>query len=208
MDPNEVGPFLKKIAADPTSITARMIFADWLEERGESRAFFIRAQIALANDILEPLERAELAGSASNLYWKHHRYWNGDIYRQWIGTPLEGHWARAAGLRGWYYRQGFPEVLDVSAELFVQHFELFAGVAPFREVYLRRPPPPVDVFMAAHEKLLSRIERLILPRGYVIDLKNMPKGLAHRVRIGYRAQQTLAEFLKHPTAEGRHQRRG
>jgi uncharacterized protein (TIGR02996 family) len=35
------------IAANPTDIPARLIFADWLEEHGEPWATFIRAQIAL-----------------------------------------------------------------------------------------------------------------------------------------------------------------
>lgn len=37
-------PFLEAIAADPDSDAPRLIYADWLEEQGDARAEFIRAQ--------------------------------------------------------------------------------------------------------------------------------------------------------------------
>ncbi len=40
--------FLAAILADPSDETPRLIYADWLEERGDSRGEFIRIQCALA----------------------------------------------------------------------------------------------------------------------------------------------------------------
>src|SRR5215510_89544 len=44
-------PFLAAIAAEPEDDTARLVFADWLDEHGEAeRAEFIRVQIARAQN--------------------------------------------------------------------------------------------------------------------------------------------------------------
>src|SRR4051794_40504879 len=43
--------FLQEIAANPEDDTPRLIFADWLEERGDSQAEFIRAQCAAARSM-------------------------------------------------------------------------------------------------------------------------------------------------------------
>ncbi len=104
------------IIANPSDDMARLVYADWLDEQGESRAEFIRIQIALVREKLQAAERFQLTDRATALYWKHHRFWNGQLYRQWIDTPLAAHLAREGGLRGWRYRRGFPEVLDVNAE--------------------------------------------------------------------------------------------
>ncbi len=61
--------FLAAIAADPESDTPRLVFADWLEERGESRrAEFIRVQCELA--LLEPgsEKRRELQRRADAIF--------------------------------------------------------------------------------------------------------------------------------------------
>jgi uncharacterized protein (TIGR02996 family) len=44
----EDDPFLQAILADPGNDAPRLIYADWLEERGDPRGEFIRVQCALA----------------------------------------------------------------------------------------------------------------------------------------------------------------
>src|ERR1022692_1698756 len=48
--------FLQAILAAPDDDAPRLIFADWLEERGDSRGAFIRIQCALAR--LDPADPA------------------------------------------------------------------------------------------------------------------------------------------------------
>ena len=40
--------FLHEIAANPDDESARLIYADWLEDRGDARAEFVRVQCELA----------------------------------------------------------------------------------------------------------------------------------------------------------------
>ncbi len=53
--------FLQDIAADPDDDAPRMIFADWLEERGDPRGEFIRVQCQLARMAGNDPRRAELS---------------------------------------------------------------------------------------------------------------------------------------------------
>src|SRR5262245_42550191 len=46
---NDADAFLQAIREDPENDTPRLIFADWLEERGDPRGEFIRVQCALAH---------------------------------------------------------------------------------------------------------------------------------------------------------------
>src|ERR1700722_14961170 len=46
---NEMALFLEAIAADPVDETSRLVFADWLEERGDWRAEFLRLDRSLAS---------------------------------------------------------------------------------------------------------------------------------------------------------------
>jgi uncharacterized protein (TIGR02996 family) len=45
---NEDTAFLRAILANPTDNAARLVYADWLEERGDPRADFLRVDCALA----------------------------------------------------------------------------------------------------------------------------------------------------------------
>jgi uncharacterized protein (TIGR02996 family) len=47
MPPADLG-FLQAILADPDDDTHRLVYADWLEERGDGRARFLRADVRLA----------------------------------------------------------------------------------------------------------------------------------------------------------------
>lgn len=44
LDPDE-RPFFDAVLADPDDATARLVYADWLEERGDERAEFLRLEL-------------------------------------------------------------------------------------------------------------------------------------------------------------------
>ena len=79
--------FLRTILDRPDDDAPRLVYADWLEERGDTaRAEFIRVQIELANLAADGARRVELAARERELLQRHEREWVaalGDWVREW-----------------------------------------------------------------------------------------------------------------------------
>src|SRR5262249_5428592 len=93
--------FLRDICANPNDDVARLIYADWLDDQGDSpRADFIRLHCRL--EALEPFEseRVDLEDRAAQLRHAHEGWW---LYE----LP---DWARAKA----YFRRGFVERVRVN----------------------------------------------------------------------------------------------
>src|SRR4051794_38085416 len=114
--------FLRLILADPDADGPRLVYADWLDEQGQSsRAEFIRVQCALAALPPDDPRVVALAARADVLLEQHRVAWSG---------PLAGLATR------WDFRRGFPEVVRMEAKAFLARGdELFAAV-PARHVEL------------------------------------------------------------------------
>src|SRR5262245_42219655 len=99
------GPaLLASCVEDPEDDVPRLVYADWLEEQGQSeRAEFIRAQIQLARDPDDSPERRALAFRARELLDQHEEEW---IPRS---PPLPD-----VALE-WSFRRGFVEHILVEA---------------------------------------------------------------------------------------------
>lgn len=67
--------FLRAIAADPENDEPRLVFADWLLERGEPQGEFILLQLKEAEEGLSRHERQHMSG----LIEQHHRDWLGNL---------------------------------------------------------------------------------------------------------------------------------
>src|SRR5437660_10147305 len=82
---------LRAVLAAPDDDAPRLIFADWLEERGDPRGPFIRAQCALER--LDPADpaRADLEEEARSLLERHEAEW---------AAPLRG------VASAWRFRRG------------------------------------------------------------------------------------------------------
>src|SRR5438552_114024 len=63
----EEAAFLRLIAAAPDDDAPRLIYADWLEERGDPRGSFIRVQCALARLAADDPRRGDLEGVERHL---------------------------------------------------------------------------------------------------------------------------------------------
>jgi uncharacterized protein (TIGR02996 family) len=98
---------LEAIAANLDDDAPRLIFADWLEEQGDPRGAFIRAQCALAGLPAEDPRRADLARKEEALFAAHGATWTAAL-----PPPGEG-WQN---LRLW--KRGFP----FGASFFVQEY--------------------------------------------------------------------------------------
>lgn len=97
--------FIDAILNSPDDDTARLVFADWLEEHGEhERAEFVRVQITFSCLPEGARNRSALAEHINNLLRDH-----------------EGHWRAAVGLlhRGGSYNRGFLSGVRMSSAEFV-----------------------------------------------------------------------------------------
>jgi uncharacterized protein (TIGR02996 family) len=99
---------LAAILAHPDEDTPRLMYADWLDEnRQPERAEFIRLQCAPdADEAAE--ERAFELEERNRVKWL-------------AGLP------QFPGAR-WEFRRGFPEYLDISADLLLDRYDAFARV--------------------------------------------------------------------------------
>ncbi len=108
-------PFVAAICAEPDDDLPRMIYADWLDDRGDPRGEFIRLQ--LSNHVGEPEKAARMA-QLEKLY-----------ARKWAGPFVD--WAYMIG-----FRRGFPEHLVIQAEVFLDFADDVFKIAPIRGVSL------------------------------------------------------------------------
>ena len=98
--------FLQTIAAAPDDDAPRLVYADWLAERGDPRGAFVRLQCALAalppddplRSDLEQAERRRLAAHAAD--------WTADL---------------AGRVSGWQFCRGFVEEITLSAAAFLEY---------------------------------------------------------------------------------------
>jgi uncharacterized protein (TIGR02996 family) len=114
-------PFLQAIVASPEDDAPRLIYADWLEERGDPRGEFIRTQVALARMGMDDQRWGRFMGRQRALLDEHRA--------AWLGSP----WNEALG--GVRFRRGFvhevaihPRLLYQAAEDFFRHFPLVRRV--------------------------------------------------------------------------------
>ncbi len=113
--------FLQAVFQDPDDDGVRLVYADWLEERGCPRGEFIRVDCALARLPAADGRRSDLEARRRALLLEH-----GDA---WLG-PLRG---RAYA---WDFRRGFVEEVTADAHHFLQHAAAFFAAAPLRLVRL------------------------------------------------------------------------
>src|SRR4051794_37513477 len=73
---DEEGAFLSAIAADPADDTNRLVYADWLEERGDVRAEYIRLPLQTH----EPHGRKRTLARLKALSRRIDREWRGRVF--------------------------------------------------------------------------------------------------------------------------------
>jgi uncharacterized protein (TIGR02996 family) len=97
--------FLRAIADQPADRTARLVFADFLEETGDAgeavRAEFVRAQVEAETVHPNSNRRAELEARARELFSVHWLDWWAPVCDT-VGLPPPD---RGSGIRGWLTRR-------------------------------------------------------------------------------------------------------
>ncbi|HEV3144436.1 MAG TPA: TIGR02996 domain-containing protein [Gemmataceae bacterium] len=122
MPPDGHEPFLATILENPDDDAPRLVYADWLEEQGDSRGEFIRVQCELAR-LEEDDPRAEiLRDRENNLLLAH-----GDKWREELPE-----WARAKS----EFRRGFIEEVTLWRSDIFSELNLLPHRAPVRRLVL------------------------------------------------------------------------
>jgi uncharacterized protein (TIGR02996 family) len=142
--------FLQAILENPDDDTPRLIYADWLEERGDPRGEFIRIQCRLAM-LSAADERRPLLERQERELLEHHQ-------DKWLG-------ALRPSLSGWTFRRGFLDAISVPAADYLQH-PTFPRPATVRRVQVDLDgfvvPRPVLEFIP---ESVAR-ENILLPLGF------------------------------------------
>jgi uncharacterized protein (TIGR02996 family) len=113
--------FLEDIIAHPDDDAPRLIFADWMEERGDPRGAFIRMQVELARAPLDDPRRPEWEFRVHDLLEDHEEEWLGPV---------------AAWVKGWQFHRGFVEAVEMEAAPFLDHSRDASWVTTVRSLRL------------------------------------------------------------------------
>lgn len=117
--PPEEGAFLRAVLEAPEDDGPRLIFADWLEERGDPRGEFIRVQCVLAKLPADDPRRKGLEERQRALREEHGRAW-----RAYLPAVL-----RSATLE-----RGFVETVRLTIAEFLVQAEAMFEAAPVRRL--------------------------------------------------------------------------
>jgi uncharacterized protein (TIGR02996 family) len=130
--------FLANIIADPDADAPRLVYADWLDDRGEGdRAEFIRVQCALAKVDENNRDIHPLASRERDLLEKHQQEWLRPLRdiaypegRGWLGR-----W-RTKIVFAAVFRRGFPEAVVLPCGRLLSRGEDLFRAAPIQDVQL------------------------------------------------------------------------
>jgi uncharacterized protein (TIGR02996 family) len=181
-------PFLKEIAAHADLDEPRLVFADWLEERGDLRGEFIRVQCRLARLPRDAAERLELEAREDALLpncrdawlrdlprirgitWGHRHPW--DITDTWdnLGRPL--------------FVRGIPLAIKVKTRAALAQTAAALACMPVVDVQL-----PPEVFAADDlPECLRQVDGFVMPRSgeamAALLARPQPCAPLRRVRLG------------------------
>src|SRR5262245_24344910 len=116
---SQADAFLDAIREAPDDDAPRLIFADWLDDHGESdRAAFIPAQAPPARMAPDGPDRLDLTDEADDLLRRH---------PEWCGRlpELASRWA---------FRRGFVEAVTLGAGTFLSYASSLVAAFPLRDV--------------------------------------------------------------------------
>jgi uncharacterized protein (TIGR02996 family) len=130
--------FLEAIIGAPDDDVPRLIFADWLDEQGETtRAEFIRQQVA------EPgHSQTLLTGAWLRRRLAAHGVPDGEV--ELFDVP---DWCRSMVVR-----RGFAEAVTLTGAAWVRHADALLTTHPIREVNIANVPNPYVVIQGAHRR--------------------------------------------------------
>jgi uncharacterized protein (TIGR02996 family) len=143
---SDADAFLAAIIADPDSDVPRLVFADWLEEHGDTeRAEFIRLQCSLERDVLSREETLRVTARVNELIGQHKPSWR---------IP------KIPGSQT--FQRGFVDQLHISAADLLQYHEV-----------IERTTPIIELRLSAAEQYTNQLAELpILRRLRRLEIRN------------------------------------
>src|SRR5919198_2379386 len=114
--------FLRAVRAAPDDDLPRLVYADYLDERGDPRGEFIRVQCQLAQVPPDDRGRPKLEVRERELLRAHRAEWSGDL------SDFAEHW---------HFARGFVESVTLGAAAFLRRGAALLGRSPVRAVALR-----------------------------------------------------------------------
>jgi uncharacterized protein (TIGR02996 family) len=168
---NDGDALLAAILANPDDDTPRLVYADWLQERGdEERAEFIRIQCAIA------VREDEVAENRATELTDRNR-------GKWLaGLP------QFAEVQ-WDFRRGFPEVLTVEGDVFLQRYAAFTGLTW---------PCCLSLYYLGDAHVRDLVSREWNPRWVELELQEHP--MAGVFYYGSESSQAFAAIANCPQA--------
>jgi uncharacterized protein (TIGR02996 family) len=150
--------FLQAIIQNPDDDSLRLIFADWLDERGDPRGEFIRVQCQLANLPSGDPRLPELEAREKELLAKYSPVWVQELHLD----P-----------RSVTFRRGFVEEIETDADLFLQRAAEWFRLTPLKHLliqgYQGNQLGPEEARTVASWSQLTRLQSLRLPENRVGD---------------------------------------
>jgi uncharacterized protein (TIGR02996 family) len=154
---HEAADFLRLILDAPNDDGPRLIYADWLDERGDDdRAEFIRLQCAAAALPAGAAQSEDLRRRAQELLGRRRAAWLQPIRtalglrpRGWLGWLSD---PEPDPLRDAQFRCGFVAELHLPAGLFLDHAAELVRQTPLRKLTLDFPPSELE-----SESLFARL---------------------------------------------------
>lgn len=117
-------PFLAAILEDPDDPAGYHVYADWLQDHGDTRGEFMSIQLQLEDESLKPADRKTLQKRESELLGAHQRDWLGEDMAAHLIDNVDSGKADYVETRFDYtFHRGFLDTLTVSYLL-----PTFAGI--------------------------------------------------------------------------------
>lgn len=140
---DEERAFLAAIAAAPDDDAPRLMYADWLMERGDPRGEFIRYQVTAAGLPAGDPRRKQLTRAADAIFLPHREEWQAAL--------------RELGASEVKWERGFPSTIDIAADHFIRGGEQILANAPVVRARILGPCPTAEFARCPH---LSRLTHL------------------------------------------------
>jgi uncharacterized protein (TIGR02996 family) len=148
MTPDEA--FLQAVVETPDDDAPRLVYADWLEERGDPRGEFIRVQCDLARIGEGDPRRPALESQEQQLLGAHRA--------EWLGLP------QGTILYDPKFRRGFLEEVTLDPQTFLELGEQLFRLHPLRRVSFPGPGGYHHLAALAASPFLARLTALRIDR--------------------------------------------
>src|SRR5262249_2108401 len=131
--------FLQAIIEDPDDIAPRLVYADWLEERGDPRGEFIRVQCGLATLAPGDPHCRQLSQRLEQLWMAQGEPWLQpirDALRERSLSLRDLFYGALAVPHGPTFSRGFLEEVSMTADHFLTLADTLFRLAPIRKAVL------------------------------------------------------------------------